>query len=414
MEQEAYAIDLDEEIISHLADPEAWAIFRGEGFKVELIEDDFVKEVYEWADKHLREHGKPPSASVLAEQFDIEFVPPLTAAGDLVNRLRERYMKNSGRKVLKSVGELYQEDPLATPEFMTKEGHRLQRLLSKRGEIFGTGDHDRALQGYEQKVGQGPGASLGHEQLDTYFYGQRGLTFVVAPPKTYKSWQMIKMVLENVKDGRYVWLHSLELPAEESYMRFLCMAANVPWWHYLQNCLTRHEQQLMGDAAQMVAELGTFEIAKHDQGERSIERLVGRARDAGADIIFVDQLQYVEGSNRKSLGETNETGQYWGVCDRARDLSDEGPICFAHQFNRETRFADSMPDIRLAKGSSAIEETATLALGLWANKDMRRSNIVEIGTLISRNYDLPSWEMSVEMNKGCNFEIIGRVEDDEA
>lgn len=412
---EVFTVDLDEEIISHLPDPEAWAAFRSEGFKVELIEDDYVREVYEWASAHLREYEKPATASVLAEEFELSFEDPLTAVGDLIERLRERYMKNSGRKSLRALGEIYKENPLAAPEFMAKEGHRLQSLISRRGERFGTGDHDRALQLYEEKAKLGAAGSLGHEELDKYFYGlQRGLTFMIAPPKSYKSWQMVKVAYENVSQGRYVWLHSLELPAEETYMRFLCLAADVPWWHYLQNQLTRHEQKLIADASDKIAELGTFEIAKYPQGERSIEHLVGRSRDSGADIVLIDQLQYVEGSNGKSLGENNETGSYWGVCDRARDLSDDGPIVFAHQFNRETRFADSMPDIKLAKGSSSIEETATLALGLWANKDMRRSNLVEIGTLISRNYDLPAWEMAVEMNRGCSFKIIGRIEDEDA
>jgi hypothetical protein len=75
--------------------------------------------------------------------------------------------------------------------------------------------------------------------------------------------------------------------------------------------------------------------------------------------------------------------------------------------------ADSMPEMQQAKGSSAVEEIATLILGLWANKDMRRSNVMELGTLASRNYMLASWEVGIELSRGCNFELLGKVEDKE-
>jgi hypothetical protein len=65
--------------------------------------------------------------------------------------------------------------------------------------------------------------------------------------------------------------------------------------------------------------------------------------------------------------------------------------------------ADEMPEMQQAKGSSAIEEVATLGLGLWANKDMRNSNIIELGTLASRNYEHASWELGVSLTRHCQI-----------
>jgi hypothetical protein len=85
----------------------------------------------------------------------------------------------------------------------------------------------------------------------------------------------------------------------------------------------------------------------------------------------------------------------------------------AHQFNRSAMGADKMPSVEQAKGSSAIEEVSTLALGMWANRDMRRSGIVEIGTLIARNVMYASWEMEFELARGCGFRIIGRAPEED-
>lgn len=409
---DVYALDLDEELLSHLPDPESWVVIRGEGLKSDLILDDDIREIYKWQDHHIRREGKPATASVLAEEFDLELDEPLTAIGDLIDRLRERYMRNQGRERLKVIGEKYKEDPGQIPNMLVKEGRELAALLSKHGEMYGSGDYQRARHRYDQKVLQGPGASFGFEPLDDYFFGQRGLTFMVAPPKTYKSWFMLQAVVSNVANGKGVELDSLELPAEESDMRLRCLLADVPWWHYLRNRITNEEWDRIKEASELIDGMGMYKIVKPPEGERSIDHLVGKARDNGADIVFIDQLQYVETDNGKALGELNEPGAYWGVLNRARNLSDEGPICIAHQFNRSTMFCDEMPVVQQAKGSSAIEETATLALGMWASKDMRRSSVVELGTLISRNSMFASWEMAVDLSRGCSFTITGRNDDE--
>lgn len=408
-----YALDLDEDLLSHMPNPDSWVVINGESISADLIEDEFVREVFVWQRQHLRQHGAPATATVLAAQFDLELVEPETAIGDLLDRLRERYAKNEGRTALREIVELQKVDPTAVPQALLRKGRELNALVTPHGEMFGSGDFDRAKRRYDLKVLQGPGASFGHPELDDYFYGMRGVTFIVAPPKTMKSWQMIQGHIENIQQGRCSWLFCLELPAEESDMRMRCMLADVPWWHYLRNCITTEEWRRIKEASDLIDGLGTYRIHKPPHGHRGIDEMVYKARDAGADVIFIDQLQFIENKDGRSLGSMNATGEYWGVVDRVRELSDSGPICIAHQFNRNTQFSDSMPPIEMAKGSSAIEEFATTAIGMYANRDMRKSNLVEIGTLIARNHQYASWEMSVNLSQGCSFNILGRKDEDE-
>jgi hypothetical protein len=188
------------------------------------------------------------------------------------------------------------------------------------------------------------------------------------------------------------------------------MMADIPWHKYIHNTLTRDEQKLLREAESCLAEEGAYRIVTPPQGERSIDELIGRAQDGGAGAIFVDQMQYVEVEG-KSLGAWNETGKYWEVLDRSRNLTDD--ICFAHQFNREVANADKMPPVQKLKGSAAFEESATLVLGLWASKEMRKSRHLEVGTLIARNHDYRNWEVAIDLSNRCHFEITGVVEDDD-
>jgi hypothetical protein len=411
---EVYQLDLDEEILSHLADPESVNALWAENLNPALIEDEFAAEVWDWAIAHLRTHGKPPTPSVLADEFELDFAEPLTSPGDLMDRLRERFMRNSARAEMEKLGNAYKDNPAQVPELMLKLGRELSSKLGNRGEAFGTGDFERAKHRYEQQVLAGPGASFGWKELDDQFYGMRGMTFLIASPKTYKSWITVHSVVENIKNGQHVWLYSLELPADESYWRVACGAAGIPYWKYLRHQLGAAELADLKEATELLDGCGVFRIVKPERGRRGIEDMVERARDTGADVIYIDQLQYIENDRGRALGSLNDTGEYFDVINAGRDLSDDGPLWIVHQFNRAARFSDEMPDMSLAKGSSAVEECATLALGLWANKEMKKSNQVELGVLASRNYTDKAWEIGVELTRGCDFELLREaVHDDE-
>lgn len=411
MTDEIYALDLDWDLISHLAIPESVEALRSEGVTSELIEDELACRVFDWQMKHLRELKKPATASVLEAEFsEIRIESPQTVIDDLIIRLRERYGRNKGREVVRKMAEKAVEDPVALGAEMLREGRRLTNLLTARGETVGSGDLTKLRDSYDKMVLQGRGPTFGFDELDNHFYGQRGLTFMIGPPKGYKSWFTVNSVIENIMAGNFPYLYSLELPAIETDMRLRCMIANVPFWKYLKQKMMPDDWKKIREASELLDQMGTYRVEKPPQGERSVVRLIERARDAGANCIFLDQLQYIENRRGIALGATNDTKDYFQVNDDLRNYSDDGPIWIVHQFNRTVMGADKMPDMQQVKGSSSIEETGTLAMGLWASPEMRKSNLVQLGTLASRNYGMPTWEARVELSAGCNLQVVGRVD----
>lgn len=413
MSQEIYALDLDWDLILHLGKDESLTKLRAERLSAEVLEDDLAEKVYQWQLSHIRQHGSPATATVLEDEFpEITFEEPQTAIGDLIQRLRERYLRNQGRKALKEMAKLAGEDPTAVASEMLRVGKTLTDITSARGDHFGTGDYDRAKEVYDKKVLRGPGPTLGFQELNDHFNGIQGLTFCMAPPKTYKSWFAVNGTLEGTINGGHPYLYSLELPAEETTWRAYCMAADVPYWKYERNALDQRDMERIVQASRGLDECGVFNIEKPPPGERGAHVLVERALSANATSIYIDQLQYVESEKGKNLGALNDTGAYWDVLSTLRDYSDEIPIFIVHQFNRSVMSAKEMPEMQQAKGSAAIEETAHLALGLWANKEMRANNVVEVGTLASRSYSYKSWHLGVSLTKGCSLDMLGEVTDE--
>lgn len=406
------ALDLDLEIAYHMAKPDSVSVIQGEKVRVDVIEDETSAAIFEWQMEHIRQHGKIASQNVLEDEFNIIFEEPETAIRDLISRLRQRYVRNKGREVARDLAKLVNDDPLTVGKEMMRQGRLLADLTTKRGEVYRSTDIFRAMEGYNARILKGRGPSLGFKELDEHFHGIQGVTFVLAPPKTYKSWFTTNGVLENTLQGGLPYLYTLELPAEESDWRLRCMAANVPYWKYQKGCLTPEDLKTIENASEAMTNHGEYHVEKPPPGERTVARMVERALNAGATAIFFDQLQYMENRKGVNIGAANNTGDYWEVCNDLRDYSDEIPIFVVHQFNRSVMNAKEMPEPQQAKGSAAIEEVATLALGLWANKEMRANNTVQLGTLASRNYNYATWELGIQLSYKCEIEMIGEVEDD--
>jgi replicative DNA helicase len=409
-----FALDLDWDLIQHLPDPEAVDLFRSEHLSPDLIEDDLARSAFVWQLEHFRQHGQPATASVLEDEFsEVSLTHPETTAGDLIQRLRERYMRNESRRALKEMAKLAGTDPLAVSGEMLRVGRTLNDLTSERGAHYTIADLERARTLYDKKVLTGPGPTLGFTEIDNHFGGIKGMTFLVAAPKSYKSWITVNAVLESAINGERPYLYSLELPAEDTDMRLRCMAANVPFWKYERNALTPQDWADIKTATDAILSQGMYEVDKPPPGERDAHNLVERAMAVGASAIYIDQLQYIEDGKGNNLGALNDTGYYWKALSVLRDYSDEIPIFVVHQFNRSVQKAKEMPDMQQAKGSSAIEEIGHLVLGLWANKEMRKNNVVELGTLASRSYSYNQWHIDVQLTKGCRFDMIGEVDDEE-
>ncbi len=403
-------IDLDEELLFHLAEPDSWRVLNREEVTDALITDPLVGRIFNWQRDYSRRHREIAPRVVLEDEFNIAWQKPEVPIEDLIDRLRARYARNQQQDRLKDIIRLQGNDPEAVPAAMMRYGRELQSVVGRRGEVFSSEDVEQALYLYHQQMLKGANLSLGFPLVNDYFYGVRGLVSVIGAPKSGKSWVMIQILLDNVLAGRSVDLYSLELPSFEADMRLRCLAANIPFWKFLRNALTPEDTEKLRLVSEALTESGRYRVIKTPSGQRGVDYLLHNSMDAETDVVLIDQLQYVEADDGINLGSHNQTGMYWNVLNKMRDYSDEIPIVYAHQFNRTAQNSDSMPSMEQAKGSGAIEETATLALGLWSDKDMRRLGLLEIAVLCARNHEYAAWEIQFERKRGCSLEVTQRID----
>jgi hypothetical protein len=409
---EIVALDLDWDLVNHLAVPESVETLRAEQVTVDHIKGKIPPKVFEWQMRHVREHGTPATASVLEDQFDdIAIEEPLSQIDDLIERLRVRYVRNEGRKELEHIIEVAVAEPLNVAHELGRAHRKLVDMTAKRGDSMGTGDYDRAMREYDKLVTRGRGPSFGYEEVDNFLWGMHGLTFNVANPGHYKTWDGINSMACNIFEGLICEAYSLEIDVSEYDARLRCMVADVPWWRYYKGAMRQEDRDALREASELLDGSGVYRIHQPPPEKRTVEFMLTSALDRGADVVYIDQLQYVHTRRGRSIGRDNETGEYWEICDDLKQWTKEVPIWVNHQFNRTARYAEEMPDSSAIKSSAAIEETATIVFGKFASKDMWRSSLFEWGTIKERNVSRRSWEIQVEMNKGCGFTLLGEAED---
>jgi hypothetical protein len=128
---------------------------------------------------------------------------------------------------------------------------------------------------------RGKGPSLGFPELDEHFHGQMGVTFLIAAPKTYKSWTTVNAFIENIEQERNPYLYSLELPALESYWRWSAWPPTSRTGSTSSGPDARRakapEAGHRGDGRRR----GRFSIDKPNMGSRSVAQLVEKALDSG-------------------------------------------------------------------------------------------------------------------------------------
>jgi hypothetical protein len=175
-------------------------------------------------------------------------------------------MRNKGREIAKNIAISVNENPLEAPKLMLRGGRELADLVIKRGEVFATGDYHRAMALYDKKAQQGRGPSLGYKELNDHFNGMLGVTFLIAPPKTYKSWGCTNVIKENIIDGGFPYAYSLELPADEADMRLRCMTADLPYWKYLKRAMMPEDRERLKEASELLDGSGSYRIEKPQPG----------------------------------------------------------------------------------------------------------------------------------------------------
>ncbi len=171
---------------------------------------------------------------------------------------------------------------------------------------------------------------------------------------------------EKSHEGGVVGFFSLEMSAEQLAMRILSDAASIPSHKIRTGNVDENEFRRFVEAS---IELENAPLYIDDTPALPISALAARARrlkrQHGLDVIFVDYLQLLQGTNMRSDNRVNEVSQITqGLKAVAKELNI--PVIALSQLSRQVESRDDKrPQLSDLRESGSIEQDADVVMFVY-------------------------------------------------
>lgn len=412
MDQAATRIlSLENELLDHLAVLDNAKRLYSQRFDPELLteEEAFARSVLEFQFSHIQKYGEPASKEVLESRFtDVSFIRPSSEIDWLIDQFRERYARTETETaILNLARRISKEAPETVIDEISVELNRIREKTRTRKTEVSSNEYSSMLREYWESEKTTEGITYGFASVDEVLKGlKKGeLVYVIGRPKRYKSWMLMKSMVQAQKAGAKCVLFTLEMDIQEMFQRYVCMASGISWSRFKNRDLMPSDMDLMEKNLAIANENSNVSIIKPPRGERTVHALKLIAKEHGADIIYIDQLKFLESTVKVKADLRFREVEY--INEDLKDACSEFPIYIAAQFNREAAQLAEMADLSKIGLSDSIGQTADVILGLHQTEDMRKSNVLQLGVIEARSYKTAKWELIVELTQNSNFRVTG-------
>lgn len=235
------------------------------------------------------------------------------------------------------------------------------------------------------------GISTGFKDLDALLGGfqKSDLIILAARPSVGKTSLALDMLRHAAMvEKKKVAFFSLEMSNTQIVDRLLGMQSGVPFWEMRTGKLTDDQFVKLADTS---GELADADIFVDDKAGQHINEIRTKARrlalEQGLDIVFVDYLQLMHGSNKESRTlEVSEISQ--GLKNLAKELN--VPVVALSQLSRAIEQRQGRrPQLSDLRESGSIEQDADVVMFIdreetW-NPDTEKKGMGELIVAKHRN-----------------------------
>jgi replicative DNA helicase len=406
-------LSLEGELLDHLAIPENAQRLYELRFNPELLTDEeaVAKTALEFQFSHITKYGTPATKEVLESRFaDISFVSPSSEAEWLVDQFRERYARSETEMALVNLAKrIYKDSPEELIDEISNDLNRIRETIRSKKTEVSSSEYRSVLDEYwmSSEKGVSQGVTYGFPAVDQVLKGLKPgeLVYVIGRPKRYKSWMLMKSMVEAQKVGKRAVFFTLEMDIPEMYERYVCMASGISWSAFKNRELMPSDMDTMMKRLDTISNSSDIYVIKPPRGQRSVHSLKMIAKEHGADIVYIDQLKFIESTVKVKADMRFREIEY--INEDLKDACSDFPFYVAAQFNREAANLAEMADLSKIGLSDSIGQTADVVLGLHQTEDMRKSRVLQLGVIEARSYSAAKWEVVVELSQNSNFRVTG-------
>lgn len=416
-------MDVERLIISKLTDKNEISRCWDLGVRPKIFTDLTHGRIYDFIVKYWQREAmdNAPTKQVIEREFPtfsvLDHVEESTPW--LVDQLKKRHISNNVQGLMRGVARESVDDPENALSLLFDGAWDLKNAVAERSSRVNLAENmeQRKKRYTDALLTPQDGAPIGFDDIDKHTQGIRPgeLACVAAYTKVGKSWTLIHSALAARKKGFTPYVATLEMSVPEFEYRFDALNSGVSYSRLQNRTLDLDELKRLDASRDELAQYGDIFVEQPDRGDRTVNDLVGRARQLGCDFILIDQLSFMN-----SVKEYDSlTKQYTEIIfDLKSEISspDRGQIpCFlAVQLNRASVAEEGKrASVSNIAYSAAIEQTADCVYGLYSNKDLKNNDSMIIDILASRRSIQKSWLLEWSLNDYSKLDVRRELNDDE-
>lgn len=417
------SVEAERVLIQHLCIKESLETIIREGFPIECIPNESLREVFTYAVDQFFRSGriKAPQLPMVEDfgdlladlEIDLEEEPEGSVEWAM-DALKGHYIWNQSQEFnrrlaaeMADVGTLERLEVLH--EFSSELVGLSMNLENREFRVDLREGLPMRLENFEVRSKDREeiyGMRLGLKEIDNYTRGIHPgeLAVLAAGPKVGKSFFAAHVALEEWKAGKKVAYFTMENSIEDTLDRMACLTAKIDYRGWQMGDLPpdqvrdvrEHIEEIQGSDVPMYLE-------QPSPGQRTVAALVRRAQILGADSLIIDQLSYVETTEEKAPRYIQIREMTHTLRNMISSTRERMPCLLVHQISREgIKMADKVGHLEmfhLAEGSET-ERTADWVFGLYRNRAEVSGNNAKFQTLAARREANRHFELQWEIGRG--------------
>ena len=414
--------DLEHQLLTILIeDADEIANALKSGVRSEVFEDSQCRAVFDLTVGYWQANGTAPTRYVIDTELpgfpyavEVDVAPSW-----LAEQLRKRYAVNQGQALIMEAVPALAVDPYAALRTLYNGAYGATETITPgrvRSDMSDVASRrERYLTRGERTAGVG--FPLGIVQLDEHTGGLMPgeLAVVGGHPAGGKSFFLVNAAVALRRAGHVPILFTLEMSIAEMEDRVDALWSGVSFNRLSRSRLTDEELVRYRDGQDQLADAGGILIESPEIGDRTVGALITRARQAGADMVLIDQLSHMEaGRSTKDLKEHHGSIMKQLSIEISRH-GQEIPCVLAAQLRRPTDGQrGGGPDAATIEmhhfaNAAEIEREVDLALGLACTGEERRQGTKRLHILKGRRFNTKSWITKWELGDYSRIEVMNEL-----
>lgn len=418
------SLNLDRALVAKLTNPEHIRLCWDMGVRPDIFEDPQCRMVSEFAFGYWLDNGMniAPTAEIIHYEFASQ---DLTESEEstrwLVEAMKRRHSTNHAQEIMRNAALIANSDPgMALTLLHSQAQSALSAVTPRNNRVdMAANVADRRMR-YRARQERGAlGMTIGLPEVDEVTNGLMDgeLAGVAGYAKTGKSFFLANAAIRALAAGKKPLIVTLEQSVPEFEGRLDALWSGVSYSRLQNATLTDDELARLEAAQDNMHSFGSLHVERPEQGERSPQYLVNRARQLECNFLIIDQLSFMEPNadariKFEKVGDVHSSIMFDLKNEISRDDAGQIPCMLAVQFNRQSvSTKGESGKLHQMANTSDIERTVDIAYGLSRTDEMRANNSMKLEILGNRRGDIGTWLLGWQLSARSEIFVRERLSD---